>query len=124
MPTLQPNSKLSNQTSCLFCRIIGGEIPAACVDESDDAVAIRDIAPQAPVHILVIPRRHVDSLEAAADPKALGGVLELAQRVARAQGIAATGYRCIINTGPDGGQSVGHLHLHMLGGRSLGWPPG
>lgn len=124
MPTIQPNSKLSNQTSCLFCRIIGGEISAVRVAESYDAVAIRDIAPQAPVHILVIPRRHVDSLEAAADPKALGGVLQLAQQVARAQGIAVSGYRCIINTGPDGGQSVGHFHLHLLGGRSMGWPPG
>ncbi len=124
MPTIQPNSKLSNQTSCLFCRIISGEIPAVFVAESDDAVAIRDISPQAPVHILVIPRRHVDSLEAAPDPKALGVMLQLAQQVARVHGISATGYRCIINTGHDGGQSVGHIHLHLLGGRSLGWPPG
>jgi histidine triad (HIT) family protein len=124
MQATQPNSKLSNQTSCLFCRIIASEIPAVCVAESDDAVAIFDVVPQAPVHILILPRRHIDSLEAATDPSALGGVLQLAQQVARAHGIAATGYRCVINTGLDGGQSIGHLHLHLLGGRSMGWPPG
>ena len=124
MPLMQPGSPLADRASCLFCRIIAGELPASRIAESDDAVAIFDIAPQAPVHILVIPRRHIDSLEAATDPRALGGVLELAQHVARAQGIAVTGYRCVINTGPDGGQSVGHLHLHVLGGRSMGWPPG
>lgn len=124
MSLIQAKSPVSPQASCLFCRIGAGEIPAVPVAESDDAFAIRDIAPQAPVHILVIPRQHLESLEAATDPSALGGVLRLAQQVARAQGIAATGYRCVINTGSDGGQSVGHLHLHVLGGRKMGWPPG
>ncbi|HPF71003.1 MAG TPA: histidine triad nucleotide-binding protein [Candidatus Krumholzibacteria bacterium] len=111
--------------SCLFCRIAAGEIPCNAVHADDEFLAFRDIAPQAPVHILVIPRRHVASLAATTDADAgmAGRLLGLARRIARDEGLDA-GYRCVINTGADGGQSVDHLHLHILGGRALGWPPG
>ena len=109
---------------CLFCRIVAGTIPATLVASTPQAIAFRDIAPQAPVHILVVPRSHLPSLDAAEDPVLLGAVLALARQVARAEGLAEGGYRCVINTGADGGQTVGHLHLHLLGGRALGWPPG
>ncbi len=114
----------SADPACLFCKIVAGTIPAARVAETVDAIAFRDIAPQAPVHLLVVPRTHVGSLDAAEDAALLGGVLALARQVARDQGIAEAGYRCVINTGGDGGQTVGHLHVHVLGGRALGWPPG
>jgi histidine triad (HIT) family protein len=112
-------------TDCLFCRIVRREIPAAVVAEDEHCLAFRDIAPQAPVHILIIPKVHTASLEAVADPAGVvGAMARLAQRVARAEGVAATGYRTVINIGVDGGQTVGHLHLHLLGGRGLSWPPG
>ena len=110
--------------SCLFCRIVRGEIPAAIVAENDTAIAFRDIGPQAPVHVLVIPRTHFGSLNEASDADVLGELLALAQRVAASERVATSGYRVVINTGADGGQSVGHLHLHVLGGRRLKWPPG
>jgi histidine triad (HIT) family protein len=109
---------------CLFCRIARGEIPAKLVAETDDCVAFRDINPQAPVHVLVIPRRHVASLDALDDGALLGKIGLLAAEIARREGIAATGYRAVINNGSDGGQTVGHLHLHLLGGRKMTWPPG
>ncbi len=111
-------------TDCLFCRIVRGEIPVARVAETEECLAFRDIAPQAPVHLLVIPKAHFGSLEDVTDASTVGAMSMLAQQVARSEGIAASGYRCVINTGVDGGQSVGHLHLHLLGGRSQGWPPG
>jgi histidine triad (HIT) family protein len=111
-------------SDCLFCRIARGDIPAAFIAETDDAVSFRDINPQAPFHALVIPRVHVDSLATAADAALLGSLLALAARIANEQGIAEGGYRVVINTGEHGGQSVSHLHLHLLGGRHLGWPPG
>jgi len=108
---------------CVFCRLARGEIPAKIVAESEAAVAFRDLDPRAPVHILVMPRRHVASLnEAAADDVA--AVMELLTRTARSEGIAEPGYRVVINTGSDGGQTVGHLHAHLLGGRHMAWPPG
>lgn len=110
--------------SCLFCRIAAGEIPATLVAETPAAVAFRDIAPKAPVHVLVIPRRHIGSLSEATDAAELGELAMLAADVARQEGIAESGYRVVTNVGEDGGQSVGHLHWHVLGGRSLGWPPG
>lgn len=109
---------------CIFCRIVAGEIPAVRVAESERAMAFRDLHPQAPVHVLVIPRRHVASLAEATDGEELGAVLLLAQEVARREGIAESGYRVVTNTGADGGQTVHHLHLHVLGGRALQWPPG
>jgi histidine triad (HIT) family protein len=109
---------------CLFCRIARGDIPAALVAENDDAVAFRDINPQAPFHVLVIPRAHVESLATATDPALLGTLMSLAARIARDEGFADSGYRIVINTGADGGQAVGHLHVHVLAGRQLDWPPG
>ena len=111
-------------SDCLFCRIARGEIPAALLVETEDAVSFRDINPQAPFHALVIPRAHVDSLATANDPALLGSLLTLASLIAKEQGIADDGYRVVINTGEHGGQSVSHLHLHLLGGRYLDWPPG
>jgi histidine triad (HIT) family protein len=111
-------------TSCLFCRIVSGEIPATLIAETPHAVAFRDIAPKAPVHVLVIPRRHIGSLAEAADSAELGAVLALAAAVAVQEGVSERGYRVVTNVGEDGGQSVGHLHFHVLGGRALGWPPG
>ena len=109
---------------CLFCRIVAGEIPAKVVAESDDCLALRDIDPKAPVHVLVVPRTHIASLDTATDARVLGEMALLAARVARQEGIAESGYRTVINTNADAGQTVFHIHLHLLGGRSLGWPPG
>jgi histidine triad (HIT) family protein len=109
---------------CLFCRIVRNEIPAKLVAETESCLAFRDINPQAPVHILVIPRAHIPTLDAANDPELLGKVMLLAATIAREQGVTDGGYRTVINTGPDAGQSVGHVHLHLLGGRKMGWPPG
>ncbi len=111
--------------ACLFCRIVAGEIPAALVAETADCLAFRDVTPQAPTHVLVIPREHVASLTAAAvDPGLLGRMLKFASDVAQRLEIAESGYRVVINDGADAGQSVAHLHAHVLGGRPLRWPPG
>ena len=110
--------------SCLFCRIVRGEIPAKLVAETAECVAFRDIDPQAPTHVLVIPREHVPSLAEATDPALVGRLALLAAEIARQEGIAEGGYRTVINTGADAGQTVFHIHLHLLGGRHLGWPPG
>jgi histidine triad (HIT) family protein len=112
--------------SCIFCKIAAGTIPASVVHSGERLVAFRDIDAKAPVHILVIPREHIASLDAADERHRalLGEALQLARRVARDEGIAERGYRTVINTGADGGQSVPHLHLHVLGGRALAWPPG
>lgn len=109
---------------CLFCRIASGEVPAGLVAETEDAVAFRDISPKAPLHVLVIPRRHIASLNEADDAQLLGRLLALAANVARDEGIAESGYRIIINTRADGGQTVDHLHIHVMGGRHMEWPPG
>lgn len=109
---------------CLFCRIARGEIPVKFVAENDDCVAFADIDPQAPTHVLVIPRRHIASLDEATDPVILGQMSLMAATIAREKGIAVTGYRTVVNTNADAGQTVFHIHLHLLGGRSLGWPPG
>lgn len=111
---------------CLFCRICAGEIPADVVARSDRALAFRDIQPQAPVHVLVIPAEHFDDVPsvAEADPALASELLALAAQVARQEGVSASGHRLVANTGLEGGQSVGHAHIHVLGGRPLGWPPG
>lgn len=109
---------------CLFCRIVRKEIPARMVAETDDCIAFRDISPQAPVHILVVPRAHVASLDEAKDPALVGRMALFAAELARKEGIAEDGYRTLINTNAGAGQTVFHLHLHLLGGRPLGWPPG
>jgi len=109
---------------CLFCRIAAGEIPATRVAENEHCIAFRDIAPQAPTHVLVIPRVHVASLDRLESGELGAAVLLMAASVARAEGIAETGYRVVFNTNAHGGQTVHHLHAHVLGGRAMHWPPG
>src|SRR3954447_16803107 len=111
---------------CLFCKMIAGEINATIVHQDERCVAIRDINPQAPTHALVIPREHMESLDEASarDEALLGHLLRVAARIANEEGHAETGYRTVINTGAGAGQSVLHLHVHVLGGRQLNWPPG
>lgn len=113
-------------SDCLFCQIIAGTIPAKAVYQDERTIAIRDINPQAPTHILVLPKQHLASVEVAdaRDEALLGTLMLAAAQVARQEGLAPNGYRLIINTGPDGGQTVGHLHVHLLGGRQMTWPPG
>ncbi len=111
---------------CIFCRIVAGEIPAQIVGRTEHALAFRDLTPQAPTHVLVIPTRHYASAaEATGDDgaAAMGEVMRLGVQVAEELGLDG-GYRFVVNTGPDGGQSVHHLHLHLLGGRRMKWPPG
>ncbi len=109
---------------CLFCRIVRREIPARIVAETDDCLAFRDISPQAPVHVLVIPKVHVASLAEVTDPLLAGRVAALAAEVAATLGVVESGYRVVFNTGSDGGQTVHHLHAHLLAGRAMAWPPG
>jgi histidine triad (HIT) family protein len=109
---------------CLFCRIVAGEIPATIVKRSDEAVAFRDIDPRAPSHVLVIPTRHVAAVRDSDDDAMLGGLLRFAATVATELGLDSGGYRIVTNTGKDAGQSVDHLHFHVLGGRKMTWPPG
>ena len=111
---------------CIFCGIAAGEVPATVVYEDDDAVAFRDLNPQAPTHVLVIPRRHIASIDAMSDgdEAMIGRVFAAARAVAQQEGIDATGYRLVTNIGDHGGQTVGHLHVHVLGGRAMKWPPG
>jgi histidine triad (HIT) family protein len=111
---------------CLFCRIVRRELAARILFETESAVAFEDIRPQAPVHLLVIPKVHVASLNDApgGSEALLGELLFAARRAARDKGLSSKGYRIVLNTGPDSGQAVFHLHFHVLGGRPLGWPPG
>jgi histidine triad (HIT) family protein len=111
---------------CLFCRIVAGEIPSTKVHEDDLVVAIRDIAPRAPTHILLMPREHVVSAAdlTEAQGSLLGRLFAVAAELARSEGIVERGYRLTTNVGAWGGQSVPHLHLHLMGGRAFGWPPG
>lgn len=114
-------------TDCIFCKIAKGDIPATIVGRNADAVAFRDLNPQAPTHVLVIPTRHVNGINETDVPDAAGsvaGVMQLAVQVAKELGLEQGGYRLVFNHGKDAGQSVFHLHAHLLGGRSLGWPPG
>ena len=113
-------------TDTIFGKIARGEVPADLVYEDDDVLAFRDLSPQAPVHLLVIPRKPIPTLNDAQpeDAPLLGKLLLAAAKAARATGIAASGYRAVLNCNEAGGQAVFHLHLHVLGGRPLGWPPG
>jgi histidine triad (HIT) family protein len=110
----------------IFQKIIDRQIPAKIVYEDDDVLAFRDVNPQAPVHVLVIPKRAIPRISASTedDDALLGKLLGAARRVAQAEGIAESGFRLVINNGEHGGQTVDHLHVHLLGGRHLGWPPG
>ena len=113
-------------TDCLFCKIAGGVIPTRMVHEDEDVVAFDDINPQAPVHVLVVPRRHIPTLNdlTAADDALLGKMHRVAAEIARKRGVAGPGWRAVINVNQDGGQLVFHVHLHLLGGRPQFWPPG
>ena len=111
---------------CLFCKIINGDIPCSKVYEDETVLAFRDIEPQAPTHILIIPKEHIKSAaEITCENSAvIAHIFEVAAKIAKDEGIAESGYRIVNNCGEDGGQTVGHLHFHLLGGRSLQWPPG
>ncbi len=111
---------------CLFCSIVAGDIPADVVHETDTTLAFRDLQPQAPTHVLVIPKQHQPTAAAlvGADPSALTDVIAAARDVAAAEGLSDQGYRLVVNTGPDAQQSVFHVHVHVLGGRPMEWPPG
>jgi histidine triad (HIT) family protein len=113
-------------SDCLFCKIGSGQIPAKVVLQDDEVLAFDDSNPQAPVHVLVIPKRHVAALNdaGAGEQALLGRLLETAAQVARKKGLAESGYRVVVNQGRDGGQTVFHLHLHVMGGRPMTWPPG
>jgi histidine triad (HIT) family protein len=112
--------------NCIFCKIVAGEIPADVVRESDRVMAFRDLDPKAPVHILLIPKEHVESVAELDDAHAetLVDIMQAATQLARAQGVDESGWRLVTNVGADGGQSVFHLHFHLLGGRPMAWPPG
>jgi histidine triad (HIT) family protein len=114
------------ESSCLFCRVARGEIPARLAYENDDLLAFHDIDPKAPTHVLVIPRKHIGAMARVEDTDAslMGALLLAARDIARELGVEAGGYRLVINNGADAGQSVDHVHLHILGGRKMTWPPG
>lgn len=107
---------------CVFCKIVSGDIPAAKVYEDDKMIAINDLAPAAPVHVLLIPKNHTVNVTTA-DPELLGYMLGKVKLIAEKTGIAEKGFRVVINTGEEGGQTVNHLHIHVIGGKALGWPP-
>jgi len=115
-----------SESDCLFCKIISGDIPGDFIHRDDKCVVVRDINPQAPTHVLVIPREHMESLDdaSAGDEQLLGHLLRVAARIANQEGLGDSGYRTVINTGAGAGQSVFHIHVHVLGGRGLAWPPG
>lgn len=115
----------SGAEDCLFCRIVAGEIPATVVHETPNTTAFRDVDPQAPTHVLVVPKRHVPTIAALADdsPAELAEVMRAVAEVARIEGLER-GYRTVYNTGPDAQQSVPHAHVHVIGGRAMTWPPG
>lgn len=113
-------------SNCIFCQIARKEIPAKIVYEDEEIIAFDDIRPQAPVHTLIIPKEHIPTLKEVDQEKAelLGKILVKAREIAAQKGIDQSGFRLVLNTGPDSGQEVFHLHFHLLGGRRLGWPPG
>ena len=111
-------------SDCLFCRIVSGSVPATLVAENAHCLAVRDLHSQAPVHVLVIPREHVRSLNDVTSATLIGEVMLMAAAVATSEGLAESGYRVVLNTNEDGGQTVFHLHAHVLGGRAMHWPPG
>jgi histidine triad (HIT) family protein len=113
-------------SDCLFCKIVAGEIPSKVVAESENSLAFYDIAPQAPVHVLVIPKRHFTSVNdvSANDPGVFDDLMSLTQKVVADEGVKESGYRVVLNVGEDGLMTVPHLHVHVLGGRRMTWPPG
>jgi histidine triad (HIT) family protein len=115
-----------SENNCIFCQIANGDNPASIVYKDERTVAFDDVNPQAPVHVLIISHEHIESLDEASqrDEATLGHLLRVAARIANERGLSESGYRTVINTGPGAGQSVFHLHVHLLGGRPFGWPPG
>jgi len=113
-------------TDCVFCKIIAGQIPGSLVYEDQEVAAFRDINPQAPLHVLIVPRRHIATLNdlTEADDAVVGSMFRAAAALAKRHGYADRGYRTVFNTNREAGQTVFHIHLHLLGGRTLGWPPG
>jgi histidine triad (HIT) family protein len=120
------STERARDEACLFCRIASGDIPATLVHQDEATVAFRDVDPQAPTHVLVIPRRHVPTVAVLAEqaPDDAVAVLGTVTLVAQQEGVADSGYRTVFNTGPDAQQSVQHAHVHVLGGRGMTWPPG
>jgi histidine triad (HIT) family protein len=114
---------MGTAADCLFCKIIDKQIPSNPVTENEDMIAIRDINPQAPTHILIIPKHHAKDITEMTDPGLTGRLFAAAKSIAVSEGLGQ-GFRLVVNTGPDGGQTVDHLHIHLLGGRSMTWPPG
>lgn len=114
------------EESCLFCRIAHGSIPARLAHEDDHTLAFHDIEPRAPVHVLIIPRRHISAVNQLSDgdTEIMGRLFQVARSLARELGVADSGYRMVVNNGADAGQSVDHIHMHLLGGRPFKWPPG
>ncbi len=112
--------------NCIFCKIAAGTLPARIVQQDEHVTVFHDLHPQAPTHLLVIPNQHITSLNhaSAADEALLGRLFSAARQAAQSQGIAESGYRLVVNTGADAGQSVFHIHMHVLGGRRMHWPPG
>jgi len=115
-----------SEQDCLFCKILNGDIPADIIYESDSAIAFRDINPQAPTHVLIIPRKHIATINDLddEDQEIIGSLYLAAKDIARAEGLSDEGYRAVMNCNEGAGQSVFHIHLHVLGGRALSWPPG
>lgn len=111
-------------SECIFCKIVAKQIPASVVYEDDKVMAFDDIAPQAPVHVLVIPKEHVASLAEVNDYMVLADIFKVIKKIAQERGVEKTGFRTVINNGKAAGQAVGHLHVHLLGGRDFSWPPG
>jgi histidine triad (HIT) family protein len=113
-------------TDCLFCKIVAREIPGSIVYEDDHVLAFNDINPQAPTHVLIVPKRHIATLNelSVEDDQLLGEIVRRGAAIAKARGISAGGFRTVFNTNPGAGQTVFHVHLHLLGGRSMAWPPG
>jgi histidine triad (HIT) family protein len=111
---------------CLFCKIVGREVPASIVYEDDRVIAFNDIKPQAPTHVLVVPKRHIESLNDLQqdDDEIVGELIRRAAAIAKERGVSADGFRTVFNTNRDGGQTVFHIHVHLLGGRRMHWPPG
>ena len=115
-----------SNSDCLFCKILAGEIPADTIYVSETAIAFRDINPQAPTHVLIIPRKHIATINDidSGDQAIVGSLYSAAREIAAAEGIADEGYRAVMNCNAAAGQTVFHIHLHLLGGRAMGWPPG
>jgi len=113
-------------SDCIFCKIVSGDIPANIVYQDDDVLAFRDLGPQAPVHVLVIPKRHISTINdlQPEDAELIGKMYLAARLIAKQEGMDESGYRCVMNCNADGGQTVNHIHLHVLGKRQMVWPPG